>query len=120
MDFCKAELAGDDCPAAILTQFVDFILLTNVDRCRDSQGFLTTGDLSTCWAFFHGARPKQKVEAARGRLSRRCWDIPFCQVRDVSEVPMGGRVPPVEHVEVQHGTRYFHVTDCTTIKVLNI
>jgi hypothetical protein len=23
MDFCKAELAGDDCPAAILMQFVD-------------------------------------------------------------------------------------------------
>jgi hypothetical protein len=64
MDFCKAELAGDDCPAAILTQFVDFIQQTNVDRWRDSQGFLTTGDLSTYWASFHGARPKQKAVAA--------------------------------------------------------
>jgi hypothetical protein len=118
MDFCKAELAI--LPAAILTQLVDFILQTNVDRWRDSQGFLTMGELSAYWASFHGAGPKQEVEAARRRLSRRCWDIPFCQVRDESEVPMGGCVPPVEHVEVQHGTRYFHVTDCTTIKVLNI
>jgi hypothetical protein len=35
------------------------------DRWRDSQGFLTTGELSTYWASFHGVRPKQKVVAAK-------------------------------------------------------
>jgi hypothetical protein len=64
-DFCKAELLGDDRPAATLTQFVDFILQTNADRWRDSLGFLTTGELAAYWASFHGARPKQKAEAAK-------------------------------------------------------
>ncbi len=57
-DFCKLELAGDYKPASTLTQFVDFILQTNADRWRDSLGFLSTGELSTYWASFHGARPK--------------------------------------------------------------
>jgi hypothetical protein len=65
MDFCKAKLAGDDCPAAILTQLVDFILQTYVDRWRDSHDFLTTGELSIYWESFHGVRPKQKVVAAK-------------------------------------------------------
>jgi hypothetical protein len=52
MDLWKAELAGDYCLAAILTEFADLILQTNVDRWRDSQGFLTMGEL---WASSHGA-----------------------------------------------------------------
>jgi hypothetical protein len=76
-DFCKAELAGDDCcPAAILTQLVDFILLTNVDKWRDSQGFLTMGELSHCWQL--STEPTQ-TEGGGGKFRQEgCWDIPYC------------------------------------------
>jgi hypothetical protein len=93
-DFCKAELLGDDRPAATLTQFVDFILQTNADRWRDSLGFLTTGELAAYWASFHGARPKQKAEAAK--TSKK----DSAAASTTKKVPLGRRMPSVEYWEV--------------------
>ena len=65
-DFCRAELLHEEKPAHTLCQFVDFILATNADRWRDSEGFLTTGELASYWASFYGARPKARSSHSGG------------------------------------------------------
>jgi hypothetical protein len=57
-DFCMSELAGTDCPAATLTQFVDYILHENANRWRDLECYISTGELKGYWTSFSSARPK--------------------------------------------------------------
>jgi hypothetical protein len=43
--------------AHVLTKFVDYVLIQNGDRWRDSEPFLSAGELKTTWAVFFGAQP---------------------------------------------------------------
>jgi hypothetical protein len=61
-DFCKQDLNGVEKPAVALTQFVDYVFMSNSDRWRGQQPFLTTGELRGIWASFWGARPESKVK----------------------------------------------------------
>jgi hypothetical protein len=62
-DFCKQDLTGVEKPAIVLTQFVDYVFMSNSDRWRGQQPFLTTGELRGVWASFWGARPESKVRS---------------------------------------------------------
>jgi hypothetical protein len=62
-DFCKQDLQGVNKPAVVLTQFVDYVFMSNSDRWRAQEPFLTAGDLRGTWASFWGARPESKVKA---------------------------------------------------------
>jgi hypothetical protein len=48
-NYCFQDLANVDKKAAILTKFIDYVLLQNGDRWRDSEPFLTTGRFLTCY-----------------------------------------------------------------------
>jgi len=60
-NFCNKDLTGQDKPALSLTQFVDFALETNADRWKNSEMFLTAGELKTLWDSFYGAKPDSKL-----------------------------------------------------------
>lgn len=57
-EYCKEELKNDENPARTLSQFSNFILGENANKYRDGNGFLTTGELTTYWNSFIGARPQ--------------------------------------------------------------
>jgi hypothetical protein len=44
-NYCFQDLVNVDKKAAVLTKFTDYVLLQNGDRWRDSEPFLTTGNL---------------------------------------------------------------------------
>ena len=56
--YCEKDTGNLDNKAMVLTKFVNYCLGQNADRWRDSEGFLTTGDLATHWASFIGAMPQ--------------------------------------------------------------
>lgn len=56
-NFCAVDLANTDKKVWFLVKFTDYVLQLNVDRWRDSEPFLTTGELKTTWAAFFGAQP---------------------------------------------------------------
>ena len=60
-NFCSAELTGEDKPAAVLTQFIDFALSTNADKWKNQEQFLSAGDMKTLWDSFYGAKPSSKL-----------------------------------------------------------
>jgi hypothetical protein len=66
-NFCEKDIGSLEHRAMVLTKFVNYVLGQNADHWRDSEGFLSTGELSTHWASFIGAMPqsskqKQKTE----------------------------------------------------------
>ena len=60
-NYCGVDLSGTEKPAAILTQFVDYIFGENADRWRAHEPFLNTGDLRGAWASFFGAKPVSSI-----------------------------------------------------------
>ena len=60
-NFCSKDLEGTEKPALTLTQFVDFALETNADRWKNSEGFLSAGELKMLWDSFFGAKPDSKL-----------------------------------------------------------
>jgi hypothetical protein len=63
--FCREELKNDPNPARTLVQFCDFVLSENANHWRDGSTFLTTGDLTSYWDNFIGARPHLKGQATQ-------------------------------------------------------
>lgn len=57
-NFCNMDLQNNDRKVGILVKFTDYVIQVNADRWRDSEPFLTTGELKTTWASFHGAQPQ--------------------------------------------------------------
>jgi hypothetical protein len=60
--FCADDLSSVDKPAVILTQFVDYVLIENAARWRDSEPFLSCGELKNTWQAFFGARPQSALQ----------------------------------------------------------
>jgi len=56
-NFCNKDLANVDKPAALLTQFTDYVMGENANRWRAHESFLSTGDLKASWDSFFGAKP---------------------------------------------------------------
>jgi hypothetical protein len=84
--YCRADLAGLEKKATLLTQFVEYCIGQNADRWRDGEPFLNTGELKSTWAAFFGARPlsalrgKAKADKkgpAKGLPTRKWLDICF-------------------------------------------
>ncbi len=59
--FCRGDLQGVDKPAVLLTQFADYVIVENAARWRDSEPFLSSGDLKNTWQAFFGARPQSAL-----------------------------------------------------------
>jgi hypothetical protein len=59
--FCADDVGGLDKPAVILTQFVDYALVANAARWRDSEPFLSYGELKNTWQAFFSARPQSAL-----------------------------------------------------------
>jgi hypothetical protein len=60
-NFCNADLANVEKRAWFLTKFADYVISLNADRWRDSEPFLTTGELKGIWSSFFGAQPHSAV-----------------------------------------------------------
>jgi hypothetical protein len=56
-NYCSQDLANVERKAHVLTKLVDYVLIQNGDRWRDSEPFLSAGELKTTWAAFFGAQP---------------------------------------------------------------
>ncbi len=56
--FCKEDLGDCENKAQLLTQFVDYVLSENASKWRDSEPFLTSGELKNTWSAFFSARPQ--------------------------------------------------------------
>jgi hypothetical protein len=56
--YCRDDLQGVEKQAALLCQFVDYILLENANKWRDCEPFLSSGDLKNAWQAFFSARPQ--------------------------------------------------------------
>jgi hypothetical protein len=59
--FCREDLQGVEKPAVLLTQFVDYVLSENAAKWRDSEPFLSSGDLKNSWQAFFSARPQSSL-----------------------------------------------------------
>jgi hypothetical protein len=57
-NFCQADTGAAVNRPKTLSQFVDYLLGENANRYRDSEAFLTTGDIKAYWESFFGARPQ--------------------------------------------------------------
>ena len=60
-NFCSTDLANVDKKGQILTVFTDYVLTQNAERWRDSEPFLTTGELKTAWGSFFQSRPQSAI-----------------------------------------------------------
>jgi hypothetical protein len=60
-NYCAGDLANVDRKAHILTKFVDYVLQQNGDRWRDTEPFLSAGELKTTWSAFFGAQPVSQL-----------------------------------------------------------
>lgn len=75
-NFCYSDLAGNSKKAAVLTEFVDYILGRNALNWENRQPFLTTDDLTHVWSTWKGKRnslfikeqDRQKKLAPQGRI----------------------------------------------------
>jgi hypothetical protein len=56
--FCKDDIGTLDKQAQLLTSFTDYILAENASRWRNSEPFLSSGDLKSAWQSFFSARPQ--------------------------------------------------------------
>jgi hypothetical protein len=65
-NFCGSDLANVEKRAWFLTKFADYVISLNADRWRDSEPFLTTGELKGIWSSFFGAQPHSAV-ASKGK-----------------------------------------------------
>jgi hypothetical protein len=66
--YCKADLGEIDNKAQILSQFCDYVLAENASKWRDSEPFLSSGELKNTWNAFFSARPQSafsKKEATK-------------------------------------------------------
>jgi hypothetical protein len=59
--YCRDDLQGIEKQAALLCQFVDYILLENANKWRDCEPFLSSGDLKNAWQAFFSARPQSAL-----------------------------------------------------------
>jgi hypothetical protein len=62
-NYCSSDLANVEKKAWFLTKFSDYVLSLNADRWRDSEPFLTTGELKGVWASFFGAQPQSALSS---------------------------------------------------------
>jgi hypothetical protein len=56
--FCRDDLGEIENKAQLLTQFTDYVLSENAAKWRDSEPFLSTGELKNAWSAFFSARPQ--------------------------------------------------------------
>jgi hypothetical protein len=66
-NFCSQDLANVEKRAWFLTKFCDYVLALNADRWRDSEPFLSTGDLKSVWSAFFGAQPHTATASAKSK-----------------------------------------------------
>lgn len=104
-NYCFTDLAGNNKRAAILTEFVDYILGRNALNWENSQPFLSTDDLSHVWATWkakrHGLfmkeqdKSQKQLPARRGRddICRR-FNLPggCTNKEDECKTPMGAKL----------------------------
>ncbi len=61
-NFCSSDLANVEKRAFFLVKFTDYVLGQNADRWRDSEPFLTAGDLKAAWSSFFGSQPHASLK----------------------------------------------------------
>jgi hypothetical protein len=65
-NYCLQDLQNVERKAQILTKFCDYVLSQNADRWRDSEPFLSAGELKSTWAAFFGAQPASQLGQKKG------------------------------------------------------
>jgi len=111
-NFCLSDLASIDKKAMVLTRFSDYILGQNAERWRDSEPFLSTGDLKSTWAAFWGAQPqaalsqkkKEKPKLSGSQEARRALLICFA-------FNMGQCSKPANNCVTARGVKLRHICD---------
>jgi hypothetical protein len=57
-NYCSAEVESLDNQAAIISQFVDYVLRENSNRWRGGESYLGLSELKSAWESFFGSRPQ--------------------------------------------------------------
>jgi hypothetical protein len=70
-NFCSADFGNADNPAMTLTQFVDYVLGENSNKWRDSESFLSCGDLKATWDTFFSNSPKSLMTLKAGKQQQK-------------------------------------------------
>ena len=68
-DWCMSDLAGTENPAGTLAQFIDYVLHENANRWRDSEPFISTAEMKSCWTSFSSARPRILLKKEQNKPS---------------------------------------------------
>jgi len=64
-NYCSKDLEGLDKQAAMLSQFVDYILRENSNRWRGLESFLSIDEIKGAWESFFGARPQSMLSKSK-------------------------------------------------------
>jgi hypothetical protein len=70
-NYCSADFGNADNPAMTLTQFVDYVLGENSNKWRDSESFLSCGDLKATWDTFFSNSPKSLMTLKAGKQQQK-------------------------------------------------
>jgi hypothetical protein len=75
--FCKEDIGHLDKQAQILTSFTDYVLAENASKWRNSEPFLTAGDLKAAWQAYFSARPQSVLGKKQSNpQSKNKWQKP--------------------------------------------
>jgi hypothetical protein len=70
-NFCLEETKLLKKRALLLTQFTDYILHQNAERWRDSEPFLSVGDIKTAWSSWFSERPGMKKKPIQPSMEKK-------------------------------------------------
>jgi hypothetical protein len=70
-NYCSQDLANVEKRSWILTKFADYVLSLNADKWRDSEPFLSTGELKSVWASFFGAQPQAALAKPKQKQGKQ-------------------------------------------------
>ena len=103
-NYCQKDLATVDKKAQMLTQFTDYVLVQNSERWRDSEPFLTTGELRTAWAAFFLSRPQAAVAEKQKRPDKTKFPKSWPDICYAFNMGSCSKTAWLQHALVQRAT----------------
>jgi hypothetical protein len=88
-NFCMEETGQLEKRAQVLTHFTDYVLHQNAERWRDSEPFLTVGDLRIAWGSWYTDRAgKKKIVPEKRAMDKKQFQARPPEARDPAYVAL--------------------------------
>lgn len=78
-DFCSTDLANMANPAALLSQYIDYVLRENSNRWRGKEVFMDHKELKGGWDAYFGSRPQASLAKSKAISQSKGSNQPFQQ-----------------------------------------